>query len=272
MSLMVSGSEFRVVVVLHLLINHHFSHAELPDPQIDPTLTYLKSQLAATQLNTTSSTDMTSKPETNPYFNSVWENISTRTYDDPYEKTSLENSDTLNIALFNPSYSHERATTLPIDLASIMRRPATERDLDVGTTTLSLFTRSRMYDLYDPYAIDKFETGMEDENDRSALYRASANMPTGRAERSTSGHPRGNGNDPIEIDDISPPSEVHSTNAIQVNNNSGNKSRKRPYPQESPVKQPTSLPLSQHRKIERKGSGSAGKAIVPLRKGKTKRD
>jgi hypothetical protein len=266
MSLMVSGSELLVDDVFHLLIDHHFSYAELPGPQIDPTLTYLTSQLAATQLNTTSSTDMTSKPETNPYFNSVWENISTRTYDDPYEKTSLENSDTLNIALFNPSYSHERATTLPIDLASIMRRPATERDLDVGTTTLSLFTRSRMYDLYDPYAIDKLETGMEDENDRSAL------MPTGRAERSTLGHPHGSGNDPIEIDDISPPSEVHPTNAIQVDNNSGNKSRKRPYPQESPAKQPTSLPLSQHRKIERKGSSSAGKAVVPLRKGKTKKE
>jgi len=115
-----------------------------------------------------------------------------------------------------------------------MRRPPTERDLDLGTTTLPLFARSMLYDLHD--------TGHDTNNDGASSTRARSMSSTPRA--------YGTGNDPIEIDD-SPPLVP-------------TKSKKRPYPQDSPVKN--------QKKLDRKGSTSASKPIAPAPKRKTKRE
>ena len=170
-------------------------------------------------------------PET--YFNSVWENITTG-IDDPYAKTHLENADPIDLAAFEPKFMWENANNLPPDLSSLMRRPPTERDLDLGTTTLPLFARSMLYDLYD--------TTHDTNNHDASLARA----------RSMSATPRsyGTGNDPIEIDDSPPPIPT--------------KSKKRPYPQDSPIKT--------QKKLERKGSTSVSKPIAPAPKRKPKRE
>ena len=228
------------------------SSIELTDPQIDALVQHLELNDSAAQ--SAISPGQSNSGTSDLYFNSIWENITTRINEDPYEKTSLENSDPLNVAAFNPTYSWENATKLPIDLSSIMRRPPTERDLDTGTSMLPLFMRSRMYDLYDPYAT--LET--QNEKNRESAEQASKEAPAGRFMKSIS---HGTGNDPIEIDD-SPPS---LTQQSQTSSNNNSKAKKRPYPQESPVK-------VANKKAERKGSSSSGKTIAPLRKGKTKKE
>lgn len=223
---------------------------ELPEHQADALLNY-NIQINATPPDTTSPS-LIKPPSSDLYFNSVWENITTRNNEDPYEKTSLENSDALNMTAFNPNYSWESAMQLPVDMTSIMRRPPTERDLDTGTTTLPLFTRSRMYDLYDPYA-----ALTKNEKKRDSADQESPMISSGRSLKSNS---YGTGNDPIEIDDSPPTSNKQS----QTGSNSNSKAKKRPHSQESPIKST--------KKTERKGSTSSTKPIAPLRKSKAKRE
>jgi hypothetical protein len=167
-------------------------------------------------------------PSTDAYFNSVWENIMTRD-EDPYTKVTLENKDPMNIEVFEPTYMYEKANTTPIDLSSLMRRPPTERDLDLGTSALPLFARSMLYDLYES---------------------PSTNSPdTTSSAVSTMKRRYGTDDDPIEIVDSPPISQT--------------KSRKRPLPQDSPVKN--------QKKLERRGAAST-KPIAPVPKRKTKRE